>query len=178
MTRETPSPASANDLRLIATCYRATNAIVRDLDFRLTRGHGVTFIQAVTLLAIDSCESPQPHVIADRLQQQSQTVTGVLDRLERAGWVSRLRDLRDRRAVRLELTEKGRDVVTKVRSTLERDIHDILCEMDMERCRRLEADLGKLEAVVARKSRLEPGEARRMDAAEPGPPNDADLPKR
>lgn len=178
MTSETPSPASANDLRLIATCYRATNAIVRELDARLSRGHGVTFIQAVTLLAIDSCDSPQPHVIADRLQQQSQTVTGVLDRIERAGWVTRLRDLRDRRAVRLELTDRGRDVVAKVRETLEKDIHDVLCAIDMERCRRLEADLGKLESVVARKTARTGAETKAMDRAEPGPPNEATLPKR
>lgn len=40
------------------------------------------------------------------------TLTGVLDRLERAGWVVRERDTEDRRAVRIRaLPERGREVL-------------------------------------------------------------------
>ena len=76
------------ELNLITALYRTTNAIVRELDQRLSRDHGVTFIQAITLLALDSFQRPQPHLVADYLSQQSQTVTGVLDRLERAGHIT------------------------------------------------------------------------------------------
>ena len=68
------------ELALVTGLYRTTNAIVRELDQRLGRDHNVTFIQAVTLLAVDSFDRPQPHLVADYLSQQSQTVTGVLDR--------------------------------------------------------------------------------------------------
>ena len=105
------------DLDLVTGLYRTTNAAVRELDQRLGKEHDITFIQAVTLLAIDSFDRPQPHLVADYLSQQSQTVTGVLDRLERAGHVTRRRDLGDRRAVRLELTASGHALVRDMSET-------------------------------------------------------------
>lgn len=117
---------SAGDLALVTGLYRATNAAVRELDQRLMRDHDVTFVQAVTLLAIDSFDRPQPHLVADHLSQQSQTVTGVLDRLERAGHITRKRDLGDRRAVRLELTDSGRALVEVVSRSLNGHVREIL----------------------------------------------------
>ncbi len=117
---------SDDGLALVTGLYRTTNATVRELDQRLMRDHEVTFVQAVTLLAIDSFEQPQPHLVADYLSQQSQTVTGVLDRLERAGHISRKRDLDDRRAVRLELTASGRSLVDSVSVALGRHVSDVL----------------------------------------------------
>jgi DNA-binding MarR family transcriptional regulator len=114
------------DLALVTGLYRATNATVRELDQRLMREHDITFIQAVTLLAIDTFDRPQPHLVAEHLSQQSQTVTGVLDRLERAGHVARMRDLDDRRAVRLELTDSGRTLVDEMSETLKKHITDVL----------------------------------------------------
>lgn len=116
-------------LRLVTGLYRATNAIVRELDQRLGRDFDVTFIQAVTLLAVDSFERPQPHLVADYLSQQSQTVTGVLDRLERGGHLTRQRDLEDRRAVRLQLTESGKALVKRVRKALQEHVADVLANV-------------------------------------------------
>lgn len=116
-------------LRLVTGLYRATNAIVRELDQRLGRDFDVTFIQAVTLLAVDSFERPQPHLVADYLSQQSQTVTGVLDRLERGGHLTRQRDLEDRRAVRLQLTDSGKALVKRVRKALQEHVADVLANV-------------------------------------------------
>jgi DNA-binding MarR family transcriptional regulator len=143
MTAET-----ATDLALVTGLYRTTNAAVRELDQRLTRDHDVTFIQAVTLLAIDSFDRPQPHLVADYLSQQSQTVTGVLDRLERAGHVARRRDLGDRRAVRLELTDSGRKLVDAIAASLKHHIYEVLQGVDMARRKALQRDLDRLELSI------------------------------
>src|SRR3990172_6884527 len=140
--------ATITDLNLVTGLYRATNAIVRELDQRLGREHGVTFIQAVTLLAVDSFDRPQPHLVADHLSQQSQTVTGVLDRLERAGHVTRQRDLGDRRAVRLELTDSGRMLVETVRGTLARQLHDVLQGVKARTRTNLLAELDEVEGSI------------------------------
>lgn len=136
------------DLALVTGLYRATNAAVRELDQRLARDHDITFIQAVTLLAIDSFDRPQPHLVADYLSQQSQTVTGVLDRLERAGHVSRQRDLDDRRAVRLQLTESGKALVAAMAPTLERHVRDVLGGVAPSRRTSLRKDLDSLEFSI------------------------------
>jgi DNA-binding MarR family transcriptional regulator len=136
------------DLALVTALYRTTNAIVRELDQRLGREHDITFIQAVTLLAVDSFDRPQPHLVADYLSQQSQTVTGVLDRLERAGHIARRRDLEDRRAVRLELTPSGERLVRAISSDLRRHVGSILGNLDQSVRNRLDKDLEELERSV------------------------------
>jgi DNA-binding MarR family transcriptional regulator len=144
---------SDRDLGLVTVLYRATNAVVRELDQRLDREHQITFIQAVTLLAVDSFERPQPHLVAEYLSQQSQTVTGVLDRLERAGLLTRKRDLGDRRAVRLELTGKGSDVVRAIRESLEQHVTDVLTGVSATTRGRLGNDLELLETSVRASAR-------------------------
>ncbi|MCA9831196.1 MAG: MarR family transcriptional regulator [Dehalococcoidia bacterium] len=135
----------ASDLDLVTALYRTTNTVVRELDQRLTREHDVTFVQAVTLLAIESFEQPQPHLVAQYLSQQSQTVTGVLDRIERAGLIERLRDMSDRRAVRLVLTEKGERLVTQLRQSLGTSLHDVLAGVGPGTRQRLGGDLAEVE---------------------------------
>ena len=139
---------STPGLQLVTGLYRTTNAAVRELDQRLGREHDITFIQAVTLLAIDSFDRPQPHLVADYLSQQSQTVTGVLDRLERAGHVTRRRDLGDRRAVRLELTDSGRRLVDDMSETLRKHVEEVLNGLDEQTREHLRKDLGELEQSI------------------------------
>jgi DNA-binding MarR family transcriptional regulator len=138
----------SNDLALVTGLYRTTNAAVRELDQRLTRDHDITFIQAVTLLAIDSFDRPQPHLVADYLSQQSQTVTGVLDRLERAGHVARRRDLGDRRAVRLELTDSGKKLVNDMEASLKSHVCEVLKGFDSNKRQSLQRDLDGLEVSI------------------------------
>lgn len=138
----------SSDLALVTGLYRTTNAAVRELDQRLIRDLEVTFIQAVTLLAIDSFDKPQPHLVADYLSQQSQTVTGVLDRLERAGHIARRRDLDDRRAVRLELTDSGRTVVDQIAASLKGHVREVLEGFDTARRKDLKTDLDRLEVSI------------------------------
>ena len=139
---------SVADLALVTGLYRTTNATVRELDQRLGKDHDITFIQAVTLLAIDSFDRPQPHLVADYLSQQSQTVTGVLDRLERAGHVTRRRDLGDRRAVRLELTPSGRKLVDEMSGTLRKHVEEVLNGLNEKTREHLRKDLGELEQSI------------------------------
>ncbi|MBA4179688.1 MAG: hypothetical protein C0506_03785 [Anaerolinea sp.] len=139
---------ATGDLELLTSLYRTTNAAVRELDQRLGRDHGITFMQAITLLAVDSFDRPQPHLVAEYLSQQSQTVTGVLDRLERAGHVSRQRDLGDRRAVRLELTESGRALVEAISSTLIRHVEDVLQGLNRDTRTHLREELAELEEAI------------------------------
>ena len=142
------SATTSSELALVTGLYRTTNAIVRELDQRLGRDHEVTFIQAVTLLAVDSFDRPQPHLVADYLSQQSQTVTGVLDRLERAGHITRQRDLEDRRAVRLQLTPSGQRLVAAIRSTLTTHVGEVISAVDAPAQRSLTEELAVLERSV------------------------------
>ncbi|MGK8500039.1 MarR family winged helix-turn-helix transcriptional regulator [Nocardia asiatica] len=55
-----------------------------------------------------------PSVLADTLMLSRAGMTGRLDRLESAGLVRRVADAQDRRAIRVVLTEAGRELVDTV----------------------------------------------------------------
>src|SRR6266540_872015 len=77
---------------------------------------GVTLPQALALNTIRLGEGPMtPSRLAHYLTQETQSVTGLIDRMEKQGWVRRVRDLPDRRAIRLELTDEG---VAKLEETV------------------------------------------------------------
>ena len=133
---------------LITAMYRSMNALVRELDRRLLRDHDVTFVQAVTLMSIASFDVPQPHFVAAALAQQSQTVTGVLDRLERAGHVERSRDMRDRRAVRLQLSSSGAALAREVVTSMDIYARELLAPSTESELKQIERGLTRLEASI------------------------------
>jgi DNA-binding MarR family transcriptional regulator len=49
-----------------------------------------------------------PGHLARHLGQETQSITGLIDRLESRGWIERQRTLADRRKVVLDLTDEGR----------------------------------------------------------------------
>jgi DNA-binding MarR family transcriptional regulator len=55
------------------------------------------------------------HVVAETTHQDAATVTGIIDRLVKLGYVSRQRGEDDRRKVYVTLEEAGRQVVEEIR---------------------------------------------------------------
>ena len=63
-------------------------------------------LQALQVLAVGP-HPVTPSRLAEALAQETQSVTGLVDRMEKQGWVERVRDLPDRREIRLQLTDVG-----------------------------------------------------------------------
>ena len=70
---------------------------------------GLTYPQYLVLLVLWEEEGLSVKEIGQRLHLDSGTLTPVLKRLEKAGFVRRRRDAQDERQVRVELTQKGRE---------------------------------------------------------------------
>ena len=71
--------------------------------------------QARILLVLHSAAGPiKPSAVATLLFQETQSVTGILQRIESRGWIKRLPDPNDRRAVGLELTASGRKLAVEL----------------------------------------------------------------
>jgi DNA-binding MarR family transcriptional regulator len=76
---------------------------------------GVSASQArVLAVLLFSPEPIKPSLVATLLFQETQSITGILHRIESRGWVERLPDLNDRRAVGLQLTDKGREITEEI----------------------------------------------------------------
>ncbi len=76
---------------------------------------GVSASQARVLAVLHFAKGPiKPSLVATLLFQETQSITGILHRIESRGWVRRLPDPNDRRAVGLELTDKGREITEEI----------------------------------------------------------------
>jgi len=70
---------------------------------------GLTHAQFFMLIALYEEEGASLSVLADKTHLDRPTVTGMIDRLERDGWVVRRADPNDRRSFRVFLTPKAQE---------------------------------------------------------------------
>ena len=87
--------------------------VVNEQSKRAERETGITGPQLWAIKTI-SQESPiMVSELAHRMYLHPATVVGILDRLEKRDLVTRVRSTVDRRVVRIELTERGQELVIK-----------------------------------------------------------------
>lgn len=76
---------------------------------------GVSASQARLLAALYYSDAPiKPSAAATLLFQETQSITGILHRIEARGWVQRTPDPADRRAVGITLTTEGRKLTAEI----------------------------------------------------------------
>ena len=76
---------------------------------------GISASQARVLAVLFFSKEPiKPSLVATLLFQETQSITGILHRIESRGWVERLPDPNDRRAVGLTLTPSGQEVTEEI----------------------------------------------------------------
>ncbi|MBI2957311.1 MAG: MarR family transcriptional regulator [Chloroflexi bacterium] len=86
--------------------------------------------------------------LANRVAIDVSTLTGIIDRMEKVGFVERRPDPKDRRAVRLFLTEKGLDTgpaILKLADDLDSVMRRQFPKADMETFERVLRALGEAE---------------------------------
>jgi len=89
--------------------------------------------QHAVLMAIKYIKSPvTPTAVARWLDRNPNSISLIVDRMSRAGLVRGVRDLRDRRAVRLVMTGKGKAIFDQATVAGWRLIQDILKSMEDE----------------------------------------------
>lgn len=90
--------------RLGKTVRKVTKAYRQEISkYKLTHG------QFFMMVAILEEEGLLPSEIAEKTSQDRATTTGLLDRLEKDGWIERKADRADRRSLRIFLTQHARD---------------------------------------------------------------------
>lgn len=71
--------------------------------------HKLTHGQFFMIVAIMEEEGLLPSELADKTSQDRATTTGLLDRLQKDGWIERRSDRNDRRSLRIFLTPEARN---------------------------------------------------------------------
>jgi len=106
--------------------------------------YGLTPAQYLIMECLWICDRLSPKEIAELLRLDSATLTGLIDRLERLGFVTRERDLKDRRAIRVCLTGRSSDMKEELRAVRIRANEEILSIFGEKERERLKSDLAAL----------------------------------
>lgn len=75
--------------------------------------------------------------IGERMITQDPDITRLLDRMEKAGWIERTRDSRDRRVVKTRLTKQGKKLIDDLEEPLARMERQVLKRVGEKRLRDL-----------------------------------------
>jgi len=94
-----------------------------------------------------------PSELADRLGVEPPTVTNMLSRMEKAGYLERCRDMRDARCTRVYLTEQGRELHEPVERRWEAVQERAFAGITAEEEAQLRGLLGRIQANLTRESR-------------------------
>ncbi|MDQ7792838.1 MAG: MarR family transcriptional regulator [bacterium] len=131
------------------------DALLRDLaaDFRamsrqVLAGFEVTPLQYHALLLLSRAGQLTMGDLCDRMLLASSTVTDLVDRMEKGGYVARERCHEDRRVVRLQLTDRGRRVVDEMLRTRLAKLDSLLESMSPGDQERLLDSLRQLHGLL------------------------------
>lgn len=119
-------------------CFRI-GAVTRRLWRYVNREYakyGLTVGQTFILFDLLDHDGTSVKDIADRVQVDSPAITGFVDRLIREELVERMVDQEDRRAMKIHLTPKGRDLAVRllpVAQTLNRKIEELVGDKEIKK---------------------------------------------
>src|SRR5215470_3695403 len=131
--------------------------LIKDLDQVLRRrfeervraaGLDLTRPQYRVLIFLDRNPGITQARLAELLDVEKMTVTGLLDRMEKRGWVERRRDPNDRRAYSLHLLPPARPVVDQLEAVIEQWQEDYNARLPADVMARLIGDLQLLKTKL------------------------------
>ena len=138
---------------------RSLRRILRAVDLHgrgLSRRYGLTGAQVICLREIQRQGEVNPGVLAREMSLKPPTMTGILDRLEARGLVARRRLDRDKRQVRVTLTDHGQSTLSQAPPPLQEKFTERLAQVPAERRAAIASALGEVVALL---------EAEEIDAA-------------
>ncbi|RYD20842.1 MAG: MarR family transcriptional regulator [Verrucomicrobiaceae bacterium] len=104
---------------------------ILNLSRELNRG-GLSYPQFFLLTYLSSEESLTMTDIAGKMGHSTAAATGLVDRIEKLGYVERVHAVEDRRKIMVRITAKGTEIVAKMRKEIASDLAGILSSMDDE----------------------------------------------
>jgi DNA-binding MarR family transcriptional regulator len=156
-----------SEVLVCALLYQSFTAILKEIERSLAEV-GISGPQAFALNCLKYGTSPMTPVrLASYLAQESQSLTGLIDRMEAQGWVRRVRDLPDRRSLRVELTPAGEEKLAESERAGEPAMVRALAGFSPGELTELGDLLERLRSSALVRLGLNPEEARVWPASEP-----------
>ena len=132
----------ADDLADLVLFAQRTSLM--DVKSSLQQNH-LSFPQFFLLTYLSSESFLTMHDITQKMGHSPSTTTTMIDHLEKLKYVKRSHGMKDRRQVKVELSDNGLDLVKQVRSTIASDFAQLMAKGDNKSC----AALGRLQNGVS-----------------------------
>lgn len=123
------SSEAGYDLRIL----HSLRQIMRSVDIhsrQLNQRYDITTPQLVSLLAISEHGPLTIASLAQKVHLSPSTLVGIIDRLEVKKWVTRKRDVHDRRKIYLYITKPGSKFVSEAPSPLQETLLQALSDLN------------------------------------------------
>lgn len=167
-----PEIKSDVDEVLEAIIYLYTES--RRITKELARRAELTGPQLTVMKMLEQIGDLSLSELSERIRAQNSTVTGIIDRMEREGLVTRERSKEDRRVVYIRLTAKGRKIAEEIPVEPMEIFRGALSALTAAETRELVKILGK----VARKVRATVGSEATRTPSKPDPEGTSKRPSR
>ncbi|MFH0915825.1 MAG: MarR family transcriptional regulator [bacterium] len=140
------SDVDVEAVRIVLTLvWAGRNIEARLNDIARLHGLGVRGDYETLVLLYHGAERAlSPVDVAEALSISTSAVTGRLDRLERAGLLERHADSRDRRVIKLSITDRGREMVRSVFRASQAAQSDMVAALDPNQRRAIGETLAAL----------------------------------
>lgn len=122
----------SKEAQIALTLYRVTQGI-ETVTRKAGEAQGLSSSQVQTLLFLSDAHPSNRYIgsIAKRFKIASPTVTRIVDALEKKGLVKRIRGEKDRRSVKIKITNRGEDVVEGI-SDIGNFLQDMVASLSKE----------------------------------------------
>jgi MarR family transcriptional regulator, organic hydroperoxide resistance regulator len=125
--------------------FRLTYYSIVKCEDELFAGIGLTSQQFAVLMAIK--QAPEPVTLTDVaswLDRDTASITSIIDNMSKKRLVERVRDLKDRRAVRLVITTRGEEVLRQAREPTVKQLMEIMSCLSVKEIQTLTRLLDKI----------------------------------
>ena len=124
-----PTSASADAGRLADFIMFTQRSFLLDLSKELNKG-SISYAQFFLLGYLAKEDYLTMTDISKKMGHSTAAATGLVDRLEKLGYVQRLHAADDRRKVMVQITSKGQELVERMRNGIASEISDLMSQLD------------------------------------------------
>jgi DNA-binding MarR family transcriptional regulator len=167
LPRLTPLPGEG-DLGLVDALAQLSFAIQAVLG-RVAAAHDASIVQA-RLLGILRDRTPTINELAGLLELDKSSVTGLVDRAQERGLVTRIASTVDRRSVQVVLTHAGQDLIDQAAAAFEAELSALVADLTAAQRTSLSATASLVVAAYAKQRGVDVSTMRsdRVRLARPG----------
>ncbi|MGE9267696.1 MAG: MarR family winged helix-turn-helix transcriptional regulator [Verrucomicrobiales bacterium] len=123
--------AQADPDRLADFVLFTQRSCILNLSHQLSKGN-VSFPQFFLLAYLASEDYLTMSDIAQKMGHSTAAATGLVDRLEKLGYVERVHAAEDRRKIMVRITNEGNELVANMRQHIATDISGLMADLDEE----------------------------------------------